>query len=46
MLFVTDTLGDVFVAGGGTGPKQTAYSLFRDVVEAGVDGDCPMGYLF
>lgn len=46
MLFVTDTLGDVFVAGGGTGPKQTAYSLFRDVVEAGVDGDSPMGYLF
>ncbi|MGC9372306.1 MAG: homoserine dehydrogenase [Thermovirgaceae bacterium] len=46
VLFVTDTLGEVFVAGGGTGPKQTAYALFRDVVEAAVVGDCPMGYLY
>ncbi|MFP4482520.1 MAG: homoserine dehydrogenase [Thermovirgaceae bacterium] len=46
VLFVTDALGDVFVAGGGTGPKQTAFALYRDVVEAAADGDCPMGYLF
>jgi len=46
VLFVTDTLGEVFVAGGGTGPKQTAYALFRDVIEAAVIGDCPMGYFF
>jgi len=46
VLFVTDTLGEVFVAGGGTGPKQTAYALFRDVIEAAVVGDCPMGYRF
>jgi homoserine dehydrogenase len=46
VLFVTDTLGEVFVAGGGIGPKQTAYALFRDVIEADVIGDCPMGYFF
>ncbi len=46
VLFVTDRLGEVFVAGGGAGPKQTAYALFRDVVEAAVVGDCPMGYSF
>ncbi len=46
VLFVTDTLGEVFVAGGGAGPRQTAYSLFRDVVEASVCEECPMGYGF
>lgn len=46
VLFVTDTLGDVFVAGGGTGPKQTAYSLFRDVIEAAAGGKSPARFDF
>lgn len=33
VLFLTDTLGEVFVAGGGIGPRHTAYSLLRDLME-------------
>lgn len=33
VLFLTDTLGEVFVAGGGIGPRHTAYSLLRDLIE-------------
>lgn len=33
VLFLTDTLGEVFVAGGGIGPQHTAYSMLRDLIE-------------
>ncbi|MDO9508291.1 MAG: homoserine dehydrogenase [Thermovirgaceae bacterium] len=33
VLFLTDTLGEVFVAGGGIGPRHTAYSMLRDLIE-------------
>lgn len=33
VLFLTDTLGEIFVAGGGIGPRHTAYSLLRDLIE-------------
>jgi len=32
-LFLTDTLGEIFVAGGGVGPRHTAYSMLRDLIE-------------
>jgi homoserine dehydrogenase len=39
VLFVTDTLGEVFVAGGGVGPMHTAYSLLRDLIESAEPGN-------
>lgn len=33
VLFLTDTLGEIFVAGGGIGPRHTAYSMLRDLIE-------------
>ncbi|HPA59395.1 MAG TPA: homoserine dehydrogenase [Synergistales bacterium] len=36
VLFLTDTLGEIFVAGGGIGPKHTAYSMLRDLIEIAV----------
>jgi homoserine dehydrogenase len=35
VLFLTDTLGEIFVAGGGIGPRHTAYSMLRDLIETG-----------
>ncbi len=37
-LFLTDTLGEVFVAGGGIGPYHTAYSMLRDLIEIAGSG--------
>jgi len=41
VLFLTDTLGEIFVAGGGIGPYHTAYSMLRDLIEvAGTGKGC------